>query len=111
SDRARTAGAGLPRLRDAGKPSPSRKTGGSPRGVIIQKGKVRLTVRILHVYRTYFPDTQGGLEETIRQTCLSTARLGAESRVLSLSGNPSPRMTEREEAVVFRARRSFEIAS
>ena len=36
-------------------------------------------LKVLHVYRTYFPDTQGGLEEVIRQICLNTRAEGVES--------------------------------
>ena len=68
-------------------------------------------MRVLHVYGTYFPETQGGLEETIRQICLNTAPRGVESRVLCTSGTIEPRVVRRDEAVVFRARRTGEIAS
>ena len=68
-------------------------------------------MHILHVYRTYFPDSQGGLEEVIRQICLNTKPLGAESRVLSLSPNPSRAIVRREEGRVYRPKMSFEVAS
>ena len=68
-------------------------------------------MRVLHVYRTYLPDTQGGLEETIRQLCLSTGTLGTETRVLCLSRNPIPKEVEREETTVIRFRLHAEIAS
>ena len=68
-------------------------------------------MRVLHVYRTYFPQTQGGLEETIRQICLNTRRHGVESRVLCISPSVLPRVVRREEAVVFRSRLHLEIAS
>ena len=68
-------------------------------------------MRVLHVYRTYFPETQGGLEETIRQICLNTAPHGVESRVLCTSETIEPRVVRRDEAVVFRAQRTGEIAS
>ena len=68
-------------------------------------------MRVLHVYRTYFPDTQGGLEETIRQICINTAPLGVESRVLSLSRNPEPAIVHRPETTVYRAKLTTEIAS
>lgn len=42
-------------------------------------------IKVLHVYRTFFPDTQGGLEETIRQIAKSSKELGAEVRVLTIS--------------------------
>ena len=68
-------------------------------------------MRVLHVYRTYFPETQGGLEETIRQICLNTAPHGVESRVLCTSATIEPRVVRRNEAAVYRCRRSGEIAS
>ena len=68
-------------------------------------------MRVLHVYRNYFPETQGGLEETIRQICLNTAPHGVESRVLCTSETIEPRVVRRGEAAVFRCRRSGEIAS
>jgi rhamnosyl/mannosyltransferase len=68
-------------------------------------------MKVLHVYRTYFPDSQGGLEEVIRQTCLNTLDHGIESRVFALSPNPVPREIEAPEGLVVRARQSFEVAS
>jgi len=69
------------------------------------------TVRVLHVYRTYFPQTQGGLEETIRQICLNTRPHGVVSRVLCTSPCIEPRVVRREEAAVYRARLDAEPAS
>ncbi len=68
-------------------------------------------MRVLHVYRTFFPDTQGGLEETIRQLCLTTGTLGVESRVLTLSERPEPREVVVNGIPVVRAKQDFEIAS
>jgi rhamnosyl/mannosyltransferase len=68
-------------------------------------------MKVLHVYRTYFPDTQGGLEEVIRQICLGTGDRGVTSRVFTLSEEPYPRRLPRVEADVIRVRRTFEIAS
>ena len=68
-------------------------------------------MRVLHVYRTYFPDTQGGLEEVIRQICLNTRQLGVESRVLALSTDPSRRIVRRDEARVYRTHKDLEVAS
>ena len=68
-------------------------------------------MRVLHVYRTYFPQTQGGLEEVIRQICLNTRRHGVQSRVLSVSRCVEPRVVRREEAVVYRSLLNLEIAS
>ena len=68
-------------------------------------------MRVLHVYRTYFPQTQGGLEETIRQICLNTRCHGVVSRVLCVSASVEPRVVRREEAVVYRSRLHVEVAS
>ena len=68
-------------------------------------------MRVLHVYRTYFPETHGGLEETIRQICINTAAHGVESRVFCPSRNIQPRVVQRDEAAVYRCRQTGEIAS
>jgi rhamnosyl/mannosyltransferase len=42
-------------------------------------------MRILHFYKTYYPDSVGGIEQVIRQMCVGTGRLGVTNQVLSLS--------------------------
>lgn len=59
---------------------------------------------ILHVYRTYFPDPPGGLQEAIRQIALSTAALGARNTIFTLSPQPQPQVLQRPEATVVRCR-------
>ena len=68
-------------------------------------------MKVLHVYRTYFPDTQGGLEEVIRQICIGAGHNGVTSRVFTLSEEPYPAVLPRVEAQVIRVRKTFEIAS
>ena len=68
-------------------------------------------MKVLHVYRTYFPDSQGGLEEVIRQICLGTREQGVTSRVFTLSDEPYPRRLPRVECEVVRVRKTFEVAS
>lgn len=68
-------------------------------------------MKVLHVYRTYFPETQGGLEETIRQICATTAPHGVESRVLTLTGERRPSVLQRPEAEVHRMPKHLEVAS
>jgi rhamnosyl/mannosyltransferase len=43
------------------------------------------TLRVLHIYRTYFPQSRGGIEEAIRQICLGTANYQVNARVFYLS--------------------------
>jgi glycosyltransferase involved in cell wall biosynthesis len=68
-------------------------------------------MKVLHVYRTFFPDTQGGLEEVIRQLCLTTRSHGVENRVFVLSPQPNPPRVEVDGIDVVRVKQSFEIAS
>ena len=49
----------------------------------------RSLIKALHVYRTYFPDPPGGLQEAIRQMALSTQGFGVENTIFTLSPNPS----------------------
>lgn len=68
-------------------------------------------MKVLHVYRTYFPDPPGGLQQAIRQICLSVKTAGINSTVFTLSQNPVPAEVEREEARVVRARSWATLAS
>ena len=68
-------------------------------------------MNVLHVYRTFFPDTQGGLEEVIRQICMNATPHGVESRVFTLSPEPEPARVQVDGIEVVRVKQSFEIAS
>lgn len=61
-------------------------------------------MKVLHVYRTYYPDPPGGLQEAIRQICLATKAYGVENTIFALSPCPEPKTIVREEAMVVRAR-------
>lgn len=61
-------------------------------------------MKVLHVYRTYFPDPPGGLQEAIRQICISTQAMGVENTIFTLSPQPSPKVIDRPEARVVRCR-------
>ncbi len=68
-------------------------------------------MRVLHVYKKYLPESQGGVEETIRQICRATQVYGVSNRVLTLSADTGEGVLEREEAEVIRYRQDLEIAS
>jgi glycosyltransferase involved in cell wall biosynthesis len=61
-------------------------------------------LRALQVYRTYFPDPPGGLQEAIRQIAISTSSFGVQSKVFALSPKPDPELISRPEGLVIRAR-------
>lgn len=59
-------------------------------------------MKILHSYRTYFPDPPGGVAEAIRQICLATAENGVVNTIYALSPNPIPSVIKRLEGKVIR---------
>ena len=48
-------------------------------------------MRVLHFYKTAFPDTRGGVEQVIDQIARSVNALGIKSDVLSLTRAHVPR--------------------
>jgi rhamnosyl/mannosyltransferase len=68
-------------------------------------------MRVLHFYKTYFPDSVGGVEQVIRQMCVGTGRLGITNQVLSLSRDQRLEPFDYEGHTVHRAPLNFELAS
>jgi rhamnosyl/mannosyltransferase len=68
-------------------------------------------MRVLHFYKTYFPDSVGGIEQVIRQMCVSTSRLGVQPEVLTLTRQTSNLELEFEGHQVHRVTQNIEIAS
>lgn len=68
-------------------------------------------MRVLHFYKTYYPDSVGGIEQTIRQMCVGTGRLGVSNTVLSLSRDKNLVPIIFEGHTVHRAPLDFELLS
>jgi rhamnosyl/mannosyltransferase len=68
-------------------------------------------MRILHVYKTYYPDTLGGIQLVIAQLCRASSSLGDSARVFTLSPHPIPQVIVRPEGEVHRSARVVEVAS
>jgi rhamnosyl/mannosyltransferase len=68
-------------------------------------------MRVLHFYKTYYPDTWGGIEQVIRQLCVGTGHLGVTNEVLTLTRDKGPSKIEFEGHTVHRVSLDFEIAS
>jgi glycosyltransferase involved in cell wall biosynthesis len=68
-------------------------------------------IRVLHIYRTYFPETQGGGQEAIRQLCLATQALGVKNTIFALAHQPDPAYMDLPEGQLIRARSWLEVAS
>jgi glycosyltransferase involved in cell wall biosynthesis len=68
-------------------------------------------MRVLHFFKTYWPDTFGGVERTIHAIAKGTARHGIHSDVLSLSKSPEQRSGEFDGHMTYKSRLDFEFAS
>lgn len=68
-------------------------------------------MRVLHFYKTYLPETVGGIEQVIYQLCQSTRAFGVDSEVLTLSADPHPEQMMIDGHRVHRAKRDLQLAS
>ncbi len=64
-------------------------------------------MKVLQIYKAYFPDTPGGLQEAIRQISLHTSKHGVESKIFCLSKNPLPKKIKTEEGEIIRSKSWF----
>ena len=69
-------------------------------------------MRVLHVFKTYYPDSFGGVEQVIRQLSAATTHLGLSNRIFTLSrqADITPRLHD-GATVIVRAETHYEIAS
>lgn len=68
-------------------------------------------IKVLHIFKTYFPDTQGGLEEAIRQIARYSSNHGIDNKIITLSPIPNPRIVKFQEATVVRYKTLLDIVS
>lgn len=68
-------------------------------------------MRVLHVYKTYFPDSMGGIEQVLLQLTTGLAAKGVENRILVLSPQADPAVIRRPEADIYRYRITAQLAS
>lgn len=68
-------------------------------------------MRILHFYKTAFPDSMGGTEQVIHQIARGAQKHGVTSDVLSLTTKKVPRTIEKDGYYVHRARLDIQVAS
>lgn len=68
-------------------------------------------MRVLHFYKTYWPDTFGGVERTIHAIATGCHPYGIESDVLSLSPNPAAEPLAFDGHQVFQVKLDFDVAS
>ncbi|WP_394789263.1 glycosyltransferase family 4 protein [Rhodoferax sp.] len=68
-------------------------------------------MRVLHFYKTSFPDSMGGVEQVINQIARGASKLGVRMDVLSLTSDRVPRTIEIDGYLAHRARLNFQVAS
>lgn len=68
-------------------------------------------MKILHFFKTYWPDTFGGVERTIAAICQGVERHGIQSDVLSLSPEPGKNSRQFGGHFAHKAQLDFEVAS
>ena len=68
-------------------------------------------IKVLHFFKTYYPDTTGGIEQVIFQLCQGSRAFGVEGEVLTLSPNPFPARVRVADHQVVRAKENFNVAS
>ena len=68
-------------------------------------------IRVLHVYKTFYPDSMGGLEQAIAQMVGATEKMGVQNRILSVTTERKPARLLWGEATHFRYTQSITIAS
>jgi len=68
-------------------------------------------MRVLHFYRTFLPDTMGGIEQVINQIARGSNKLGVQTDVLSLTPQRAARTIEIDGYFAHRAKLDFQIAS
>lgn len=68
-------------------------------------------IKVLHFYKTYYPDSVGGVEQVIYQMARSMVKQGVQTEVLSLSPLSVERTVDIHGHRAHRARLNFEIAS
>jgi glycosyltransferase involved in cell wall biosynthesis len=68
-------------------------------------------MRVLHFFKTYLPESVGGIEQVIFQLCQSGLAHGIHSEVLTLSADPHPPQVKVADHWVHRARLDIQLAS
>lgn len=68
-------------------------------------------LRVLHFFKTYYPDSFGGIEQVIFQLCKGTARYGFTGEVLALSPHAHETPINFSGHLVHQAKLDFQVAS
>jgi len=67
-------------------------------------------IKVLHVFKTYLPETIGGIEQVIRQLSLAAKPMGVQSDVLTLH-NDKPVIKRLDGQIIYCTHRDLDVAS
>lgn len=68
-------------------------------------------MKVLHFFKTYWPDTFGGVERTIHAIASGTAKYSVQSDVLSLSATPAENTVRFDGHMAHKSKLDFDVAS
>ena len=68
-------------------------------------------MKVLHFYKTYYPDSIGGVEQVIFQIATGVANLGVSTKVLSLSSRAEQQPADLGSHMAYKAKLDLQIAS
>ena len=69
-------------------------------------------MKVLHVFKTYYPDTYGGIEEVIYQLATQSPKIGIQAEVFTLSKTANGLLNDDYDGHrVHRVKQNFELAS
>lgn len=79
---------------------------------VLASGILRVSLlKVLHFYKTYLPDSYGGIEQFIYQMARGCSERGIEVEVLSLGRDKHDQTSQFDKHKLHRVYRNFEIAS
>lgn len=79
--------------------------------LVVDTKAIRNIMKVAHIFKTYFPDTQGGLEEAIRQIASYTTERGVYNKIITVSDNPTPKKLNFAEGEVVRYKNTVTMLS
>ncbi|RMO80941.1 Group 1 glycosyl transferase [Pseudomonas syringae pv. philadelphi] len=68
-------------------------------------------IKVLHFFKTYYPDTTGGIEQVIFELAQGCRAFDVESQVLTLSPSPAPARLHVADHQVTRVKENFNLAA
>jgi len=83
----------------------------SSKWLLIGRLQGKVVLKVLHFYKTYLPDSHGGVEHFIYQLARGCTQRGLKVDVLSLSPDVRDETFQFENHTVHRVHRNFELAS